>query len=436
MSAIKVAARLVAVGLVPAVVILTVAVGLGPVAGRAVAAVPGMGPAGAATPTRVATLEMEAEVVGRQARLTADQLRKVTLVLAANQAEREEWEKTHADKLAYYRRLIGEAMQAVESDVAKTPISDLSAQEVALRRLTPMTAGPRDQVRPLVMEWIALRQRGEAAVAAALAADQQAAWQGYVLWRETTEFGLFQNVPLTAEQIEKCRPPADDAAAKLAVLAQTRAIAGEAAAKARQEGLDALAAQVRTQVLTAEQRALADRFQQMTLKIKDATEGPCSILIKECKLSAEQQAAVRTRTEARDKAMAEWKRTEGGGLEALRAAMVLEWGPADETAVNVLEADRQRILFDCYTGIDLDVLTPPQRLTWRVYQGTLQMIMRLAPALNVTADQEARVRQAMATYYNAVAAIEGTGPEAIASRNGARRRAEATVRSVLAATGP
>jgi hypothetical protein len=200
--------------------------------------------------------------------------------------------------------------------------------------------------------------------------------------------------------------------------------------------MDQLAADVRAKVLTPEQRATADRYEQMGLRIKDATEGPCAALIKECKLDATQQATVKAKVDARDKALAEWDRAEGPANESLRAAMVREWGQADETAVSVLQGDRQRILFDCYTAIVLDVLTPPQRVTWQAYQGTLEMIMRLAPGLNCTPDQEARVRETMTTYYKDVSAIQGTGTEAIQSRNDSLRRAVETVRAIFAKPAP
>jgi Spy/CpxP family protein refolding chaperone len=128
-----------------------------------------------------------------------------------------------------------------------------------------------------------------------------------------------------------------------------------------------------------------------------AMSNDAALMIAECKLTEEQKARLFEVSNASLKAITAWHQANGPKLAALEKALAAarEAGNAEEAAKiqaegQALVAQRKALVTKGQQAV-LEVLTPPQRLSWVAFQAYRQMMLKLQAA-NPTPLQAAKCR--------------------------------------------
>jgi len=171
--------------------------------------------------------ESELALMVRECKLSEDQQARLREAAAAATATAQEWQKTRGAKLEACQRAWAAARAA----------GDAAAMQKAL-----------NDAQPLLQERQALLTRVQRSIVAILTPEQQAAWQAFSLLR--TVAAVFAKANLTSEQVATCKAMCTAAAKDIL------AIKGEGPETVKAQGavVSKLLADVRDQVLTADQR--------------------------------------------------------------------------------------------------------------------------------------------------------------------------------------
>jgi Spy/CpxP family protein refolding chaperone len=190
-------------------------------------AVPAAAPAAEPKKTEKPALDPQMAVMVKECKLSDEQVTKLTDLAAAAKAEAEAWQKANADKVEAFNKALMAAKQ--------------TGDQAAIEKVMKDNA-------PLMDQNQAMRTKFQKAVADVLTVDQQATWQGFVLWANLTP-GMKLSLGLSDEQVTKIRPLCDAAAKQLLTIKpeDPKFMENRMAA---QEGLIKA---IKTQVLTPDQ---------------------------------------------------------------------------------------------------------------------------------------------------------------------------------------
>jgi Spy/CpxP family protein refolding chaperone len=133
-------------------------------------------------------------------------------------------------------------------------------------------------------------------------------------------------------------------------------------------------------------------------KGKSGLRGEYAILASECNLTADQQAQLKAKVQARNQAMAEWQQAHGAKAAELKKAMkaAKEAGNKEEMKrlgqeMKALSAERRQMdeksMADIYA-----ILTPEQQTTWAGFR-LYRRAMAWCRKADLTEDQQATIRK-------------------------------------------
>lgn len=147
-------------------------------------------------------------------------------------------------------------------------------------------------------------------------------------------------------------------------------------------------------------------------KAKDALRGEYAIMASECKLTEDQQTALKAKLAARDAALAEWTKANGEKFKALQEALKKAREAGDKDAakkasdeLKTVEAERAKINAQFQADLQA-ILTPEQKAAWEVFRLYRAMMARYKKA-NLTDEQTAKIREACAAAAKEAAAATG-----------------------------
>lgn len=152
-------------------------------------------------------------------------------------------------------------------------------------------------------------------------------------------------------------------------------------------------------------------------KGREPAENLFDALLRECKLTEQQQADVKGKMKAREEALAAWDKANADKLTAAEDAGKAARTGADADAkkkaaadLKALADDREKATAEADTAI-LGLLTPAQQATWAGYKLYQTVSARLRKA-NVTDEQTAKIKAACAEAAKELAANEGDDKKA------------------------
>jgi Spy/CpxP family protein refolding chaperone len=145
---------------------------------------------------------------------------------------------------------------------------------------------------------------------------------------------------------------------------------------------------------------------------KDQLRGEYAIMAVECKLTDDQQKALRDKITARRDAQEAWMKANGAKLESLQEAVKTPKDPNDKEAIKraaaelkALEADRLKI----QTAFDADVraiMNPEQQVAWEAFR-LCRAAMGRYKRLILTDEQTKKIKEACAAPAKEIAEIKG-----------------------------
>ncbi len=188
----------------------------------------------AATPAspeaaKKAAIEGELAVMVKECKLSDEQQKKLLAAVNLAQTDLQAWEKANADKLEIFKKALAAAVAARDQAAYAKAYNDNKA---------------------MLEENRALGVKFQKTVLAILTPEQQATWQGFLLFTELSE--AMKRVNATDEQKGKLRPLCDAAGKDLVAVKDET----EVGAKARQDIVNKLLESVKASILTEEQRKM------------------------------------------------------------------------------------------------------------------------------------------------------------------------------------
>ncbi len=156
---------------------------------------------------------------------------------------------------------------------------------------------------------------------------------------------------------------------------------------------------------------------------RDKDEGLFDQLVRECKLTEDQQAAVKEKIKARDEALAAWDRENAEKMQAAKDAAKEAASKGDDEAKKKAGADMKALRTARdeagaeTTKAILAVLTDEQKAVWKSYELYLATSSRYRKA-GLTEDQQAKIRAVCAIVQKE---IDEAGDDSKAVRELANR---------------
>jgi len=135
------------------------------------------------------------------------------------------------------------------------------------------------------------------------------------------------------------------------------------------------------------------------------------LMVSECKLTPEQQTAIKAKIKAKEDAVAAWDKANAEKVRAAEDAVqaARSGGDADArkkagAAMRALNAERAAATADADAAI-LTVLTPDQKAKWQAFQ-LYQTVMRRYRKAELTEEQTAKVKAACAAAWKELSALD------------------------------
>jgi len=140
-------------------------------------------------------------------------------------------------------------------------------------------------------------------------------------------------------------------------------------------------------------------------------------VVRECKLTANQQADAKEKLKAHEAALAAWDKANAQKLQAAEAAAKEARAGGDADAkkrtsgeLKALRTAREESAVEAGAGI-LAVLTPEQKATWNAYQLYKSIVARYRKA-ELTEEQSAKIKAGCAVASKELAEIDDAEPKA------------------------
>jgi Spy/CpxP family protein refolding chaperone len=155
---------------------------------------------------------------------------------------------------------------------------------------------------------------------------------------------------------------------------------------------------------------------------KAILEGPLADMVRECKLSDEQQAKLAQAViDARAEAEA-WQKTNAAKLEASRKAVQAAQDAGDQEATKKAYIDSMslreetRALMMKHQNAIVAILTPEQRVAWQGYRLFVDVVSDLKAIVKLTDEQAPKVRPICEEAAQSLAAIKDEGEAGMKAR--------------------
>ncbi|MHB0936404.1 MAG: hypothetical protein ACYDCO_28030 [Armatimonadota bacterium] len=136
---------------------------------------------------------------------------------------------------------------------------------------------------------------------------------------------------------------------------------------------------------------------QKAAKPKSALRGEWAIMVKECNLTADQQAKLEEKTKAMNAAVAEWDAQHKAQTDKLKADITAAKEAKDKAKLKelnaqkrALDAERAGLTQQHRKGI-MELLTPEQKTAWAVYQLQQDVLNKFKKA-KLTEEQIAKIK--------------------------------------------
>lgn len=149
---------------------------------------------------------------------------------------------------------------------------------------------------------------------------------------------------------------------------------------------------------------------QKKAKPKSALRGEWAAMVKECNLTADQQAKLEEKAKAMNTALADWDTQHKEQADKLKTDIAAAKEARDKAKLKELNAqqktldtERAGLVQQHRRGI-LELLTPEQRQTWAVYQLQQEVIKQFARA-KLTDDQKAKIKPLCAATQQELAKL-------------------------------
>jgi Spy/CpxP family protein refolding chaperone len=159
-------------------------------------------------------------------------------------------------------------------------------------------------------------------------------------------------------------------------------------------------------------------------------------LVRECKLTAKQQTAVKDKIKARDVVLAKWDKANAEKVTAAEAASkeARSGGDAEKkkqafAAVRALKTARQEAGAETTAAV-LTVLTPEQKIAWGGYELYKSLAGRYRRA-ELTEAQQAQVRTACGFAAKDIAAIDPDDSKAKKTKNAVTQKLQWAINALV-----
>ena len=161
---------------------------------------------------------------------------------------------------------------------------------------------------------------------------------------------------------------------------------------------------------------------------KPVLEGQLADMVRECKLSDEQQAKlVQAVADARTEAEA-WQKTNAAKLEAFRKAIQAAQDAGDQEATKKAYGDimflreESRAMMTKHQNTIAAILTPEQKVIWQGYRLFVDVVADLKAIVKLTDEQAPKVRPLCEEAAQDLAAIKDEGEEGLKARMAVQKK--------------
>ena len=173
-------------------------------------------------------------------------------------------------------------------------------------------------------------------------------------------------------------------------------------------------------MLVAMPAVAGERGQRGAQAAKDSPQAECELMIKECKLTEQQQTDLKAKVKAKEEALAAWNTANAEKLKAADDAAKAARAGTDADAkrkasenLKALHADREQATAKIDADI-LAILTPEQKAAWEAFKLYQTEAARYKKA-NLTEEQLAKIKAACAAASKQLSASD-PGDERAAKR--------------------
>jgi len=154
---------------------------------------------------------------------------------------------------------------------------------------------------------------------------------------------------------------------------------------------------------------------------REPEQSQFDLMVSECKLTDEQQTALKVKAKAKDDALAAWNTANAEKVEAAEAAAKAARSGTDASAkkqagaaVRALATERAAATAAADAAM-LTVLTAEQKAKWQAFQ-LYQTVMKRFRKVELTDEQTAKVKAACAVAWKELGAVEGDADDKAARK--------------------
>lgn len=154
---------------------------------------------------------------------------------------------------------------------------------------------------------------------------------------------------------------------------------------------------------------------------REPEQSQFDLIVGECKLTDDQQTALKAKVKAKDDALAAWNTANAEKIKAAEDAVQAARSGTDAdakkqagAATRALNTERAAATADADAAI-LTVLTAEQKAKWQAFQ-LYQNVMRRFRKVELTAEQTAKVKAICAVAWKELSALEGDADDKTARK--------------------